>query len=57
VSASDETALYTTDAFEEPAGQNHGWFDTGGWVTIHVLASLGGRLLFDGSGFPPQPRW
>jgi hypothetical protein len=57
VSASDETALYTTDAFEEPAGQNHGWFDTGGWVTIHVPASLGGRLLFDGSGFPPQPRW
>jgi hypothetical protein len=48
--------LHTTDAYESgPALRS--WYDTGGWVTVNLRAPLGGRLLFDGSGFPPQPRW
>jgi hypothetical protein len=49
-------ALHTSDAYESLTVQR-GWFDTGGWVTIHLLMPLGGRMLFDGSGVPPQPRW
>ena len=48
--------LHTSDAFGSgPALRS--WFDTGGWVTVHLRAPLGGRMLFDGSGIPPQPRW
>lgn len=51
-------ALHTSDAYDAgPALRVRGWYDTGGWVTVHLLAPLGGRLLFDGSAFPPQPRW
>jgi len=50
-------ALQTTDAYEALPWQNRRWFDTGGWVKVHLLAPLGDRVLFDGSGFPPQPRW
>ena len=49
--------LYTSDAYESLPWQGHGWFDTGGWVTVHLMVPLGGRMLFDGSSFPPQPRW
>jgi hypothetical protein len=49
-------ALQTSDAFESLSARR-GWFDTGGFVTIHLLMPLGGRMLFDGSGVPPQPRW
>jgi hypothetical protein len=48
--------LHTSDAYESLPWQR-GWFDTGGWVTVPLRAPLGGRLLFDGSGFPPQARW
>jgi hypothetical protein len=48
--------LYTTDAYEALPWQHHGWYDTGGSVMVHLRAPLGGRMLFDGSGFPPQPR-
>lgn len=48
--------LHTSDAYESLPWQR-GWYDTGGWVTVHLLVPLGGRMLFDGSGFPPQPRW
>ena len=44
-------ALHTSSAFDTLPAQR-GWFDTGGWVTVHVLAPIGGRMLFDGSGFP-----
>ena len=47
--------LHTTDAFASLPGPR-GWYDTGGWVTVHLAGPLGGRSLFDGSGFPPQPR-
>jgi hypothetical protein len=47
--------LHTSDAYESLPWQR-GWFDTGGSVMVHLSAPLGGRLLFDGSGFPPQPR-
>jgi hypothetical protein len=49
--------LFTTDAYESLPWQGHGWYDTGGSVMVHLHAPLGGRMLFDGSGFPPQPRW
>jgi hypothetical protein len=49
-------ALHTSDACESlPALR--GWYDTGGWVTVRLRTPLSGRTLFDGSGFPPQPRW
>jgi hypothetical protein len=48
-------SLHTSDAYESLPWQR-GWFDTGGSVMVHLNAPLGGRLLFDGSGFPPQPR-
>jgi hypothetical protein len=47
--------LHTSDAYEALPWQR-GWFDTGGSVMVHLSAPLGGRALFDGSGFPPQPR-
>jgi hypothetical protein len=47
--------LSTSDAYESLPWQR-GWFDTGGSVTVHLHATLGGRVLFDGSHFPPQPR-
>jgi hypothetical protein len=47
--------LHTSDAYESRPWQR-GWFDTGGSVIVHLSAPLGGRLLFDGSGFPPQTR-
>jgi hypothetical protein len=47
--------LHTSDAYESLPWQR-GWFDTGGSVMVHLSAPLGGRLLFDGSGFPPQRR-
>jgi hypothetical protein len=49
--------LYTTDAYESLPWQGHGWYDTGGAVMVHLRAPLGGRLLLDGSGFQPQPRF
>ena len=33
-------ALHTSDAYESLSAQR-GWFDAGGWVTVHVLAPLG----------------
>jgi hypothetical protein len=49
--------LHTSNAYDSgPAMRVRGWFDTGGSVTVHLRAPLGGRLLFDGSGFPPQTR-
>lgn len=33
-----------------------GWYDTGGWVEVHLTEPLGGRALFDGSKFPPESR-
>jgi hypothetical protein len=48
-------ALHTSDAYEA-LPQPRGWYDTGGWVEVHLLAPLGGRILFDGGSFPPQPR-
>jgi hypothetical protein len=47
--------LSTSEAYESLPWQR-GFFDTGGWVTVHLGAPLGDRLLFDGSGFPPQRR-
>jgi hypothetical protein len=47
--------LHTSDAYESLPWQRS-WFDTGGSVMVQLSAPLGGRLLFDGSGFPPQPR-
>jgi hypothetical protein len=47
--------LHTSDAYEALPWQR-GFFDTGGWVTVHLRAPLGDRLLFDGSGFPPGSR-
>jgi hypothetical protein len=29
-----------------------GWYDTGGWVDVHLRQPLGSRRLFDGSTFP-----
>ena len=51
-------ALHTSDAYDSgPALRLRSYYDTGGWVTVHLLMPLGGRMLFDGSGVPPQPRW
>jgi hypothetical protein len=47
--------LHTSDAYESLPWQR-GWFDTGGWVMVDLGEPLAGRLLFDGSGFPPQQR-
>ena len=47
--------LHTSDAYESLPWQR-GWYDTGGSVMVHLSAPLAGRLLFDGSGFPPEPR-
>ena len=33
-----------------------GWFDTGGWVPVHLSEPLRGRALFDGAAFPPAAR-
>lgn len=50
--------LHTSDAHDSgPALRLRGYYLTGSWVTVHLRAPLGGRVLFDGSGFPPQPRW
>ena len=49
-------ALHTSDAYEALPWQQRGWYDTGGWVEVHLLAPLGGRILFDGGSFPTQPR-
>lgn len=32
------------------------WYDTGGWVPVHLSEPLGGRALFDGSTLPPAAR-
>jgi hypothetical protein len=47
--------LHTSDAYESLPWQR-GWYDTGGSVMVHLSTPLAGRLLFDGSSFPPQPR-
>lgn len=47
--------LHTSDAYESHHAQR-GWYDTGGWVIVHLSAPLAGRMLFDGSGVPPQAR-
>ena len=49
-------SLHTSDDYESLPWHQRSWFDTGGWVMVPLSAPLGGRLLFDGSGFPPQPR-
>jgi hypothetical protein len=46
--------LYTTDAFTQQ--KMHGWYDTGGWVNVKLSEPLRGRMLFDGSKFPPAAR-
>jgi hypothetical protein len=33
-----------------------GWYDTGGWVAVHLSEPLAGRALFDGAALPPAAR-
>ena len=51
--------LRPSDAYRSATQRNNnrlGFYDTGGWVEVHLTEPLLGRALFDGSTFPPAAR-